>query len=178
MFTGVSCLSTTAMPSLAPGCRCSPLMKPSRSQFALLPYSFKSLTDLALLSLGRSAVVRGQIPHSTLQRTWLLRQENLGYGAAELAALDVREPLPEPASRQLPAHNGFGSWEDSAQNCTSLVCILSCLSLHCNVPGACACGVLLSAGGHVASRMRLKTHMRDVLMCRCPGRLKKTSTSS
>ena len=38
--------------------------------------------------------------------------------------LNVREPLPEPASRQLPAHNGFGSLEDSAQNCISLVCVL------------------------------------------------------
>ena len=50
----------------------------------------------------------------------MLRQESLGYSAEELAALDVREPLPEPGARELPAHNGFGSWEDSAQNCTSL----------------------------------------------------------
>ena len=50
-----------------------------------------------------------------------LRQESLGYSAEDLAALDVREPLPEQRPRELPAHNGFGSWEDSAQNCTSLV---------------------------------------------------------
>ncbi len=45
-------------------------------------------------------------------------QESLGYSAP---ALDVREPLPAQRPRELPAHNGFGSWEDSAQNCTSLV---------------------------------------------------------
>ena len=51
----------------------------------------------------------------------MLQQENLGFSAEELMPLNVREPLPEPASRQLPAHNGFGSLEDSAQNCISLV---------------------------------------------------------
>ena len=51
----------------------------------------------------------------------LLWQESLGYSAEDLTALDVREPLPEQRPRELPAHNGFGSWEDSAQNCTSLV---------------------------------------------------------
>ena len=54
----------------------------------------------------------------------LLQQENLGFSAEELVPLNVREPLPEQASRQLPAHNGFGSLEDSAQNCISLVRVL------------------------------------------------------
>ncbi len=48
-------------------------------------------------------------------------QENLGYSTEELSSLDVREPVPGPAPRELPPPNGFGSWEDSAQNCTSLV---------------------------------------------------------
>ena len=53
-----------------------------------------------------------------LQVLW---QESLGYSAEDLTALDVREPLPQQRPRELPDHNGFGSWEDSAQNCTSLV---------------------------------------------------------
>ena len=72
----------------------------------------------------------------------LLQQENLGFSTEELVPLNVREPLPEPASRQLPAHNGFGSLEDSAQNCLSLVrvaetlmCILVCL--YCSARSVC-----------------------------------------
>ena len=62
----------------------------------------------------------------------MLQQENLGFSVEELVPLNVREPLPEPASRQLPAHNGFGSLEDSAQNCISLVHAVE--SLHCILP--------------------------------------------
>ena len=63
----------------------------------------------------------------------VLWQESLGYSAEDLTALDVREPLPEQRPRELPAHNGFGSWEDSAQNCTSLVChqtLHGCMHTH------------------------------------------------
>ena len=66
----------------------------------------------------------------------LLQQEHLGYSAEELEPLNVRESLPEPASRQLPAHNGFGSMEDSAQNCISLVRAaetFTCILLGCSM---------------------------------------------
>lgn len=39
----------------------------------------------------------------------------------ELCAVDVTESVPARATKQLPEYNGYGSLEDSAQNCTSLV---------------------------------------------------------
>jgi EF-hand domain-containing protein 1 len=35
--------------------------------------------------------------------------------------LDIREPVPEAPKAPLPPYNGFGSLEDSAQSCTSLI---------------------------------------------------------
>lgn len=52
-----------------------------------------------------------------------VRQEHLNYSDEELMPVDVREPVPAAPGRQLPEYNGFGSLEDSAQNCTSLVTI-------------------------------------------------------
>ncbi|GAB4821744.1 hypothetical protein N2152v2_008790 [Parachlorella kessleri] len=52
-------------------------------------------------------------------RTW--SQEQMGMTDAELAPIDVsepRKPLPKPS---LPPHNGYGSLEDSLQNCVKLV---------------------------------------------------------
>ena len=92
------------------------------------PLNFRSLEEIWVASDFMCAV--------------LLQQENLGFSAEELVPLNVREPLPKPASRQLPVHNGFGSLEDSAQNCISLVgvvwtsmCILVCLC--CSARSVC-----------------------------------------
>ncbi|CAL8469429.1 g8970 [Coccomyxa elongata] len=52
-------------------------------------------------------------------RKWL--KENMGSSDEELCAVDITEPVPPPPAKQLPAYNGFGSPEDSAQNCTSLI---------------------------------------------------------
>ena len=48
-------------------------------------------------------------------------QESQGCPAAELAAINVAERIPAPAPRELPPYNGFGSLEDSAQSCRSLI---------------------------------------------------------
>ena len=48
-------------------------------------------------------------------------QAKLGWSAEETASMDVSEHINLPHPRQLPPHNGFGSEEDSAQNCISLV---------------------------------------------------------
>ena len=45
----------------------------------------------------------------------------MGSSDEELCAVDITEPVPPSPAKQLPAYNGFGSPEDSAQNCTSLV---------------------------------------------------------
>lgn len=50
-----------------------------------------------------------------------LCQENMGSSNEELCAVDVTEPVSAAPAKQLPEYNGFGSLEDSAQNCTSLV---------------------------------------------------------
>jgi hypothetical protein len=50
---------------------------------------------------------------------WL--QENLGYSAEMMAPVDVREPVPEKRTRVLPPYNGYGSLEDSAENCKHLI---------------------------------------------------------
>jgi len=55
----------------------------------------------------------------TFTRVWY--QDNLGFAEDELAPIDVREPIipkPRPA---LPAYNGYGTIEDSLQNCLSLM---------------------------------------------------------
>ena len=95
------------------------------------PLNFRSLEAILVASDFRCAV--------------LLQQENLGFSAEELVPLNVREPLPEPISRQLPVHNGFGSLEDSAQNCISLVgtlmCILMCLC--CSARSVCCLKALI-----------------------------------
>jgi hypothetical protein len=48
-------------------------------------------------------------------------QESQGCSVAELAAINVAERIPAPAPRELPPYNGFGSLEDSAQSCRSLI---------------------------------------------------------
>lgn len=40
----------------------------------------------------------------------------------DMASIDIVAPeAPAAKARVLPPHNGFGSFEDSAQNCTSLI---------------------------------------------------------
>lgn len=48
-------------------------------------------------------------------------QDGQGCTAAEAAPIDMAERIPQPAPRPLPPYNGFGSLEDSAQSCRSLV---------------------------------------------------------
>uniref|UniRef100_A0A7S0S6H3 EF-hand domain-containing protein n=1 Tax=Chlamydomonas leiostraca TaxID=1034604 RepID=A0A7S0S6H3_9CHLO len=55
----------------------------------------------------------------TFTKDWY--KENLGFNDDDLAAVDVKEPsssLPRPA---LPPYNGYGTLEDSLQNCLALV---------------------------------------------------------
>ncbi len=62
----------------------------------------------------------------------------MGSSDEELCAVDVTEPVDAAPAKQLPEYNGFGSLEDSAQNCTSLVMLqghlISCTSTKCNAP--------------------------------------------
>ena len=52
---------------------------------------------------------------------WEDTQESQGCTAAEAAPIDMAERIPQPAPRPLPPYNGFGSLEDSAQSCRSLI---------------------------------------------------------
>lgn len=50
------------------------------------------------------------------------QQEKLGFSGEEMAPLEIAAPAASALpSRTLPAYNGFGSYEDSAQNCVSLL---------------------------------------------------------
>ena len=55
------------------------------------------------------------------QHAHTLVQEHMGSSEEELAAIDVMEPVKPAPVRSLPPHNGFGSAEDSAQNCLNLL---------------------------------------------------------
>ena len=48
-------------------------------------------------------------------------QDDQHCTAEEVAALDVAEKILQAAPRPLPPYNGFGSLEDSAQSCRSLI---------------------------------------------------------
>ena len=48
-------------------------------------------------------------------------QDNVGYSPEMMAPVDIREPLPSDRSSTLPPYNGYGTLEDSAQNCRHLV---------------------------------------------------------
>lgn len=49
-------------------------------------------------------------------------QEKLGRSEEEMTAVAISAPeAPAAPKRTLPVYNGFGSFEDSAQNCTSLL---------------------------------------------------------
>ena len=47
--------------------------------------------------------------------------ETMGLDAAALAPIDVTEEVKPLATNELPPHNGFGSLEDSRQNCIMLI---------------------------------------------------------
>ncbi len=52
----------------------------------------------------------------------MMRQEKLGVSAEDMEAIEIAAPAAPPVpSRTLPPYNGFGSFEDSAQNCISLL---------------------------------------------------------
>ncbi|KAK9831357.1 hypothetical protein WJX81_005284 [Elliptochloris bilobata] len=75
------------------------------------------------LRMGATVSVYGRdfliVDCDDFTRKWLL--EDQGCTAAEAAPLDVTEHIPQPAPRPLPPYNGFGSLEDSAQSCRSLI---------------------------------------------------------
>ena len=49
-------------------------------------------------------------------------QDKLGFTAEEVAPVEIAAPAAAALpSRTLPAYNGYGSHEDSAQNCISLL---------------------------------------------------------
>ncbi|GIL45577.1 hypothetical protein Vafri_2780 [Volvox africanus] len=55
----------------------------------------------------------------TFTKTWYT--DNLGFGEEEMTPVDIKEPiLPKPKAA-LPPYNGYGTLEDSLQNCLSLV---------------------------------------------------------
>ena len=56
-----------------------------------------------------------------LRLYWEDMQKSQGCTAAEAAPVDMAERIPQPAPRPLPPYNGFGSLEDSAQSCRSLI---------------------------------------------------------
>ena len=47
--------------------------------------------------------------------------ETLGYSDEEMSPIDIKEPLTKLPRPALPVYNGFGTLEDSLQNCLSLV---------------------------------------------------------
>lgn len=47
-------------------------------------------------------------------------QENLGYTEGELGAVDIAEPIIPFSKPAVPPYNGYGTLEDSMQNCLSL----------------------------------------------------------
>ncbi|KAG2435098.1 hypothetical protein HXX76_007184 [Chlamydomonas incerta] len=55
----------------------------------------------------------------TFTKQWY--KDNLGYTDEEMSPVDIKEPiLPKPRAA-VPAYNGYGTIEDSLQNCLSLV---------------------------------------------------------
>ncbi|EFJ52449.1 hypothetical protein VOLCADRAFT_79034 [Volvox carteri f. nagariensis] len=55
----------------------------------------------------------------TFTKNWY--KDNLGFGDEEMTPVDIKEPiLPKPKAA-LPPYNGYGTLEDSLQNCLSLV---------------------------------------------------------
>jgi hypothetical protein len=124
-------------------------------------------------------------------------QAKLGWSAEETAPIDVSEAVSLPHPRQLPPHNGFGSEEDSAQNCISLV--RPCRSLELRARPSLSPGRLLPSAPHTCcgvppcalQRKRSATRARhsgggascgscQILLCllaharRCPRRRART----
>jgi len=55
----------------------------------------------------------------TFTRIWY--KDNLGFTDDELSTVEVKEPLPGQPKPAVPPFNGYGTLEDSLQNCMSLV---------------------------------------------------------
>ena len=75
------------------------------------------------LRIGGTVQVHGRsfFIHDADQFTKDWCKDALGSTEAELAPVDVSLPRAPPPPRELPPHNGFGSFEDSERNCTRLV---------------------------------------------------------
>lgn len=75
------------------------------------------------LSVGGTINILGRefLIHNCDQFTqnWYMR--NLGYTEDDFKLLDIYEPAPEIPQNELPPYNGVGSYEDSLQNCISVV---------------------------------------------------------
>jgi hypothetical protein len=50
-----------------------------------------------------------------------LLQAELGFPAEALEGLEVAEPIPPMPAAALPPYNGYGTLDDSKQNCIALV---------------------------------------------------------
>lgn len=50
-----------------------------------------------------------------------LLQTELGYPSEAMEGLDVAEPIPPMPAAALPPYNGYGTLDDSKQNCIALV---------------------------------------------------------
>ncbi|PNH03302.1 EF-hand domain-containing family member C2 [Tetrabaena socialis] len=55
----------------------------------------------------------------TFTKAWYM--DNLGYTVEELTPVDIKEAIVAKPRAALPAYNGYGTLEDSLQNCLSLV---------------------------------------------------------
>lgn len=51
----------------------------------------------------------------------LLHQAELGYDAGLLEKIDITEPVVPLPKAALPPYNGYGTLDDSKQNCVALV---------------------------------------------------------
>eukprot|EP00798_Chlamydomonas_sp_ICE-L_P024281 gene24281-9880_t len=74
------------------------------------------------LRLGAYVDVQGRdfLLHDcdTFTKQWYA--ENMGYSMEEMTTIDVKEIIPTLPKPALPPHNGYGTLEDSVQNCLSL----------------------------------------------------------
>lgn len=55
----------------------------------------------------------------TFTKSWY--KDNLGFGDEEMTPVDIKEPIFPKPKAALPPYNGYGTLEDSLQNCLSLV---------------------------------------------------------
>lgn len=95
-----------------------------RSATGLNPkYKDGQCYEPADLRLGTYITVHGRdfLLHDCDNFTRQWYADNLGYAPEEMTPIDVREPIQQLPKPALPVYNGYGTLEDSLQNCLSLV---------------------------------------------------------